>query len=203
MKTIHSILNRPSSLLLQTGKFLAIGTLSIGGAWLLPYQSASIAQTCNTFGCSAPGAAPCNPFGCPAPGAGQCNPFGCPNPGAAACTAFGCPPSPSNSQPSSPNARPSGEGRPGNRPSGEGRPGNRPSGEGRPGNRPSGEGRPGNRPSGEGRPGNDQPGGRLAECIERLQASSREEAVEISPEQAAEICRSLRPERVPQRDRQR
>jgi hypothetical protein len=58
-------------------KFLCISTFGIGLAWL-PAQAPSAAQTCNTFGCSQPGAGACNPFGCPNPGASPCTPFGCP-----------------------------------------------------------------------------------------------------------------------------
>ncbi|MBI4781438.1 MAG: hypothetical protein HY785_08930 [Oscillatoriophycideae cyanobacterium NC_groundwater_1537_Pr4_S-0.65um_50_18] len=57
--------------------FLAVGTLSLGLSWLVETPKAT-AQTCNAFGCSAPGAGSCNPFGCPNPGGGNCTPFGCP-----------------------------------------------------------------------------------------------------------------------------
>jgi hypothetical protein len=56
---------------------LLVFSVGIGGAWLT-HQPAAVAQTCNPFGCSKPGAAACNPFGCPNPGAGECTPFGCP-----------------------------------------------------------------------------------------------------------------------------
>ena len=85
-----------SRFLREATKFLCISTFGIGLAWL-PAQAPSVAQTCNPFGCSQPGAGACNPFGCPKPGAGACNPFGCPNPGASPCTPFGCPASPQNS----------------------------------------------------------------------------------------------------------
>ena len=48
------------------------------GALILLKPEAAIAQTCNVFGCSQPGAGECNPFGCPNPGASECTPFGCP-----------------------------------------------------------------------------------------------------------------------------
>jgi len=84
---------RSSRFLREATKLLCISSFGIGLAWL-PVQAPSTAQTCNTFGCSQPGAGACNPFGCPKPGASECNPFGCPNPGAAPCTPFGCPASP-------------------------------------------------------------------------------------------------------------
>jgi hypothetical protein len=58
-------------------KALTIGVLST----ILPLlgrAQPSVAQTCNVFGCSQPGAGACNPFGCPNPGANPCTPFGCP-----------------------------------------------------------------------------------------------------------------------------
>ena len=76
---------RPSQFLVESIKFLCISSCGIGLA-LLPAQPPSTAQTCNTFGCSQPGA-------------GACNPFGCPNPGASPCTPFGCPASPPSQQP--------------------------------------------------------------------------------------------------------
>ena len=69
------MLIRQSSLSLV--RFVCIGTLTSVG--VLVHQDISSAQTCNSFGCSPPGAAACNPFGCPTgPGAGECTPFGCP-----------------------------------------------------------------------------------------------------------------------------
>lgn len=66
----------------------AISVCSAGIAFI-PALQPSLAQTCNVFGCSQPGA-------------GECNPFGCPNPGAGACTPFGCPPSPKKADQQSP-----------------------------------------------------------------------------------------------------
>lgn len=63
--------------------FVGISSLSLS---FLPIQKLALAQSCNVFGCSQPGA-------------GQCNVFGCPNPGAAACTTFGCPSAPVNTNP--------------------------------------------------------------------------------------------------------
>ncbi len=58
-------------------KALTIGVLS-AILPLLGHTQPSVAQTCNPFGCSQPGAGACNPFGCPNPGADPCTPFGCP-----------------------------------------------------------------------------------------------------------------------------
>jgi hypothetical protein len=58
-------------------KALTIGVLSVALP-LLGHTQPSVAQTCNVFGCSQPGAGACNPFGCPNPGANPCTPFGCP-----------------------------------------------------------------------------------------------------------------------------
>jgi hypothetical protein len=58
-------------------KALTIGVLSVALP-LLGHAQPSVAQTCNVFGCSQPGAGACNPFGCPNPGANPCTPFGCP-----------------------------------------------------------------------------------------------------------------------------
>src|SRR4028118_94284 len=58
-------------------KALTIGVLSLALP-LLGHAQPSVAQTCNAFGCSQPGAGACNPFGCPNPGATPCTPFGCP-----------------------------------------------------------------------------------------------------------------------------
>jgi len=58
-------------------KVLTIGILGATLSLLGQIQP-SIAQTCNAFGCSQPGAGACNPFGCPNPGAAPCTPFGCP-----------------------------------------------------------------------------------------------------------------------------
>ncbi|NJK65896.1 MAG: hypothetical protein HC849_00165 [Oscillatoriales cyanobacterium RU_3_3] len=58
-------------------KALTIGVLSVALP-LLGHAQPSVAQTCNVFGCSQPGADACNPFGCPNPGAAPCTPFGCP-----------------------------------------------------------------------------------------------------------------------------
>jgi len=82
MKTTLLTRKKHNLLPLKLGMLLVFGTFNTGIAWLIPYQSPSIAQACN-------------PFGCPNPGAGECNPFGCPNPGAGQCTPFGCPASPS------------------------------------------------------------------------------------------------------------
>ena len=51
----------------------------------------SVAQTCNVYGCSQPGAGDCNVYGCPKPGAGACNVYGCSQPGAGDCNVYGCP----------------------------------------------------------------------------------------------------------------
>lgn len=58
-------------------KVLTIGVLSASLPLFVQIEH-SVAQTCNAFGCSQPGAGACNPFGCPNPGAGPCTPFGCP-----------------------------------------------------------------------------------------------------------------------------
>ena len=84
---------RRSFLSLALRKVITISFLSTS-LLLSTEAKPSVAQTCNIFGYSQPGAGSCNPFGCPQPNAGSCNPFGCPNPNAGACTPFGCPPSP-------------------------------------------------------------------------------------------------------------
>jgi hypothetical protein len=58
-------------------KVLTIGILSASLPLFVQIEH-SVAQTCNAFGCSQPGAGACNPFGCPNPGADPCTPFGCP-----------------------------------------------------------------------------------------------------------------------------
>lgn len=58
-------------------KVLTIGILSASLPLFVQIEP-SVAQTCNAFGCSQPGAGACNPFGCPNPGAAPCTPFGCP-----------------------------------------------------------------------------------------------------------------------------
>ncbi|MEG4808280.1 hypothetical protein QUA82_13415 [Microcoleus sp. F8-D3] len=58
-------------------KVLTIGILSASLPLFVQIEP-SVAQTCNVFGCSQPGASACNPFGCPNPGAAPCTPFGCP-----------------------------------------------------------------------------------------------------------------------------
>lgn len=56
-----------------------IGASSLGlCVSFISIQESALAQVCNVFGCSQPGAGECNPFGCPNPGAGECTPFGCP-----------------------------------------------------------------------------------------------------------------------------
>jgi hypothetical protein len=74
----------------QTAQILGLSLLSSGLANFMT-PDIVVAQVCNSFGCSAPGASSCNAFGCSAPGASPCNAFGCPAPGAGPCGAFGCP----------------------------------------------------------------------------------------------------------------
>lgn len=76
MATVSTFLSlRPS--LTKLSQVLATSILTMGLPIFAGANSA-LAQTCNPFGCSQPGAAECNPFGCPNPGAPPCNPFGCP-----------------------------------------------------------------------------------------------------------------------------
>ena len=57
--------------------YIGAGSLGVCVS-LIGIQEPGLAQVCNVFGCSQPGAGACNPFGCPNPGAGECTPFGCP-----------------------------------------------------------------------------------------------------------------------------
>lgn len=66
-----------SKQLAQMWSSLVIGLIG-ASVTVVSGQTIAHAQTCNVFGCSAPGAGACNPFGCPAPGAAACDPFGCP-----------------------------------------------------------------------------------------------------------------------------
>lgn len=76
MSTVSAFSNlRPS--LTKLSQVLATSILTMGLPIFAGVNS-SLAQTCNPFGCSQPGAAECNPFGCPNPGAAPCTPFGCP-----------------------------------------------------------------------------------------------------------------------------
>jgi hypothetical protein len=88
---------RSSRFLKEAIKLLCISSFGIGLVWL-PGQAPSIAQTCNVYGCSKPGAGECNVYGCPEPGAQACNVYGCPKPGAPECNVYGCPPA-SNTPP--------------------------------------------------------------------------------------------------------
>jgi hypothetical protein len=67
-----------------------VGISSLGLSFLA-IQKSALAQSCNVFGCSQPGA-------------GECNVFGCPNPGAGSCEVFGCPSAPVNTNPTPPPA---------------------------------------------------------------------------------------------------
>lgn len=62
---------------IRTAQIFGLSFLGVGFTNFIA-PTVSVAQTCNPFGCSAPGAGPCNPFGCPNPGASPCTPFGCP-----------------------------------------------------------------------------------------------------------------------------
>jgi hypothetical protein len=64
-----------------TGKFLAVGILSISSLWVLkPEAAIAWGENCNVFGCSESPGVDCNTFGCPKPGAQACTPLGCPDP---------------------------------------------------------------------------------------------------------------------------
>ncbi|UBF24329.1 hypothetical protein K9N68_21820 [Kovacikia minuta CCNUW1] len=67
--------------LTYTGKFLAVGILSISSLWVLkPEVAIAWDENCNVYGCSESPGVECNTFGCPKPGAGACTPLGCPDP---------------------------------------------------------------------------------------------------------------------------
>jgi hypothetical protein len=62
---------------LRIAQWFGMSALSLGIVHFVN-PAVSVAQVCNFYGCSAPGAGECNVYGCPNPGAAPCNFHGCP-----------------------------------------------------------------------------------------------------------------------------
>lgn len=82
---------------MRTAQYFGLSILSLSVVHLAN-PAISVAQVCNFYGCSAPGAGECNFHGCPNPGAAPCNFHGCP--AAPPSTNNAIPSVPSSAQPS-------------------------------------------------------------------------------------------------------